>query len=76
MEHIVTSHIPIQTSLMERVIQYLKDRIEGFDDNYPCIKENCNLFQVHKWIQFFVSMYDNMIINNNHFELEEEVNII
>jgi hypothetical protein len=62
---------------MERVNQYLKDRIESFDDYYPCIQKNeCNLFHVHNWIQFVVSMYNDTITNNpnNDFELEE-VNI-
>jgi len=69
-------HSSIEKSLMERVNQYLKDRIESFDDSYPCIKEECNLFHVHNWIQFFISMYNDAIANNNHFEFEEEVNII
>ncbi|MDR4512428.1 MAG: DDE-type integrase/transposase/recombinase [Nitrososphaeraceae archaeon] len=69
-------HSPIQKSLMERVNQYLKDRIESFDDYYPCRQQECNLFHVHNWIQFFISMYNDTIANNNHFELEKEVNII
>jgi putative transposase len=65
-------HSSIEKSLMERVNQYLKDRIESFDDYYPCIKENCNLFHVYNWIQFFVSMYNDSIVNNNYnFELKE-----
>ena len=43
---------------MERVNQYFKDRIENFDDYYPCVKNECNLFHIHNWIQFFVSMYN------------------
>ena len=36
----------------------------------------CKLFQVNNWIQFFVSMYNDTIANNN-CDLElEEVNII
>ena len=56
---------------MERVNQYFKDRIESFDDCYPCVKNECNLFHVHNWIQFVVSMYNDTIANNNNnFELE------
>ena len=51
----------IRKSLMERVNQYFKDRIENFDDYYPCVKNECNLFHVHNWIQFFVSMYNDTI---------------
>jgi len=59
-------HSSIEKSLMERVNQFLKDRIESFDDYYPCIKEEeCNLFHVYNWIQFFASMYNDTIANNN-----------
>ena len=69
-------HSPLEKSLMERVNQYFKDRTENFDDYYPCIqKDECNLFHVHNWIQFFVYMYNNTMINNNDFGLKE-VNII
>ncbi|MDR4510924.1 MAG: hypothetical protein MRJ93_04370 [Nitrososphaeraceae archaeon] len=54
----------------------MKARIEGFDDYYPCIKKECNLFHVYNWIHFLVSMYNDMRVNNNHFELEKEVRII
>ena len=62
---------------MERVNQYLKDRIESFDDYYPCMQKDdgCNLFHVYNWIQFFVSMYNYTITNNNDFGLKE-ANII
>ena len=39
-------HSPLEKSLMERVNQYLKDRIESFDDYYPCMQIECNLFHV------------------------------
>ena len=51
-------HSPFQKSLMERVNQFLKDRTESFDDYYPCMQDECNLFHVYNWIQFFVSMYN------------------
>ena len=62
---------------MERVNQYFKDRTESFDDYYPCMnKDECNLFHVHNWIQFFVSIYNDTITNNNcNFGLKE-ANII
>lgn len=58
---------------MEQVNQYFKDRIENFDDYSPCIqKKECNLFQVYNWTQFFVSMYNDTIANNNNdFGLKE-----
>ena len=51
-------HSPFEKSLVESVNQqYFKDRMESFDDYYPCIQKEeneCNLFHVHNWIQFFV----------------------
>ena len=44
--------------------------------NYSYMQIECNLLHVHNWIQFFVSMYNDTIANNNYdFELEK-VNII
>ena len=54
----------IEKSLMERVNQYFKDRIESFDDYYPCTRNECNLFHVHNWVQFFVSMYNDTTFEN------------
>ena len=58
---------------MERVNQYFKDRTESFDDYYPCMQNECNLFHVYNWIQFFVSMYNDTTSKKNYFinELEE-----
>ena len=71
-------HSPLEKSLMERVNQYFKDRIESFDDYYPCMQQKgeCNLFHVHNWIQFFVSMYNDTIAHNNFDFGLKEVNII
>ena len=30
-------------SILERLVEYFKDRIEDFDDYYPCLKVKCNL---------------------------------
>ena len=51
-------HSPLEKSLMERVNQYFKDRIESFDDYYPCMQQKgeCNLFHVYNWIQFFFNV--------------------
>src|SRR5574339_1252482 len=35
-------HSPFQKSLIERINQYLKDRIESFDDYYPCMQKKRN----------------------------------
>ena len=66
-------HSSFEKSLMERVNQYFKDRTEGFEDYYPCMEDECNLFHVHNWIQYFVSMYNDTISKKNYFinELNE-----
>ena len=62
---------------MERINQYFKDRIESFDDYYPCMQNKCNFFYIYNWIQFFfVSMYNDTIANNNYDFGLKEVNII
>ena len=69
-------HSTFYKSIMERLNQYFKDRIESFDDYYPCVQIECNLLHVHNWIQSFVSMYNDTITNNNNNFGLKEVNII
>ena len=58
---------------MERVNQYFKDRTESFDDYYPCMQDECNLFHVYNWIQLFISMYNDTTSKKIYFinELNE-----
>lgn len=47
-------HSSYEKSVIERIVQYLKDRTEGSDDYYyPCIKEECELEHVYRWIGLF-----------------------
>ena len=57
-------HSPLEKSLIERVVQYFKDRTECFDDYYPCNskRRDCNNGHVYNWIELFVSMYNNTIV--------------
>jgi putative transposase len=57
-------HSPLEKSLIERSMQYFKDRIENFDGYYPCMLDECVLFHVHNWIQFVVFMYNDTIFEN------------
>jgi putative transposase len=50
-------HSPYEKSLIERANQYLKDRIEEFDDYYPCTKKECDLGHVSNWLNLFVDMH-------------------
>ena len=54
-------HSPLEKSLIERVMQYFKDRTESFDDYYPCTNTNCDLIHVYNWIKSFVYFYYNKI---------------
>jgi putative transposase len=58
---------------MEREKQYFKDRTESFHDYYSCMHDECNLFHVYNWIQFFISIYNDTISERNYFinELNE-----
>src|SRR5574342_269615 len=72
-------HSPFEKSLMERVNRYFKDRIESFDDYYPCMqkKDECNLFHVYNWIQFFVIIYNDTTFENYFInELNERSEVI
>jgi putative transposase len=52
-------HSSYEKSLIERVVQCLKDRTEGLDDYYyPCMKEECELEHVYKWTGLFAFMYN------------------
>ena len=57
-------HSPSEKSIIERIMQYFKDRIEPFDDYYPCNskRRNCNNSHVYNWVELFVSMYNNIIV--------------
>jgi putative transposase len=36
-------HSSFEKSIIERTIQYVKDRTEGFDDYFPCRKEKTSV---------------------------------
>ena len=61
-------HSPLEKNLIERVVQYFKDRTECFDDYYPCNskRRDCNNGHVYNWIELFVSMYNNTIVTKNN----------
>ena len=52
-------HSPLEKSLTERTMQYIKDRTECFDDYYfPCRKKNCKLKHVMNWLNLFVDHHN------------------
>ena len=64
-------HSPLEKSLVERVMQYFKDRTESFDDYYPCIiiyqQRNCDLTHLYNWLKLFVYLYNTTIRNKIPF---------
>ena len=51
-------HSPFEKSIVERTLQYFKDRTESFDDYFPCRKKNCKLKHARNWLQLFVDHYN------------------
>ncbi|MFL6479283.1 MAG: DDE-type integrase/transposase/recombinase [Nitrososphaera sp.] len=41
-------------NLMERFVQYIKDRTECFDDHFPCRRSDCDRQRVWNWLKLFV----------------------
>lgn len=52
-------HSSLEKSLIERKMQYIKDRTECFDDYFPCTKANCNLKHIKQWIKAFAYHHNN-----------------
>ena len=44
--------------IIERTIQYIKDRTECFDEYFPCQKDNCTLEHVRNWLKLFADTYN------------------
>ncbi len=51
-------HSPFEKSIIERTMQYKKDRTECFDDYFPCRKKNCKLKHVRNWLNLFVGYHN------------------
>ena len=65
LKHIL--HSPFEKSVIERSMEYVKDRTECFDDYFPCMKEKevyRSISHVHKWMTLFIFMY-NTVANSN-----------
>jgi putative transposase len=55
-------HSSFEKSLIERTMQYIKDRTESFDDYFPCRKANCKLNHVKNWLNLFVCQHNKDIV--------------
>jgi len=56
-------HSPMEKSLIERKIQYIKDRTECFDDYFPCRMKNCKMKHIRNWLNLFVDYHNKEIID-------------
>jgi putative transposase len=55
-------------SLMERSIQYIKDRIESFDDYFPCGLKKFKLKHVQQWSNLSIDQHKRQLmaqVNNS-----------
>ena len=53
-------------NIMERFVQYIKDRTECFDDHFPCRKPDCNMQHIWNWLKLFV-LYVHMDMDRTRF---------
>jgi putative transposase len=61
-------HSPYEKSIIERPIEYLKDRTEAFDDYYPCMRDGvCNIRHVYKCL-IFIFMHNSIIKSSIKFD--------
>ena len=51
-------HSSLEKSLIERTMQYIKDRTESFDDYFPCKLKKCKLKHVRNWLHLFVDHHN------------------
>ncbi len=56
-------HSSYEKSIIERTMQYIKDRTEGFDDYFPRRKKKCKLKHVKQWLNLFANYYNKEIIS-------------
>ena len=51
-------HSSYEKSIIERTVQYIKDRTECFDDYFQCRKKDCKLKHVRNWLNLFVDYHN------------------
>lgn len=61
-------HSSFEKSVIERTVQYFKDRTESFDDYFPCTKKKrCKLYHVINWLTMFADIHNKLIQNEMMF---------
>jgi putative transposase len=68
-------HSSFEKSIVERAMEYVKDRTKNFDDYYPCIKkeEDCNLSYVYQWMVLFLFMHNTVTKSHIKFSKINEL---
>jgi transposase-like protein len=56
-------HSSLEKSLIERTMQYIKDRTESFDDYFPCRMKNCKMKHIRNWLNLFTDYHNKEIID-------------
>jgi putative transposase len=55
-------HSTFEKSIIERTIQYIKDRTECFDDYFPYRREKCGLIHLRNWLNLSVDDHNKEVI--------------
>jgi putative transposase len=59
-------HSFYQKSIIERTMQYIKDRTEeSFNDYFPCRRRKCKLKHIKNWLKLFVDYHNKAISQVN-----------
>ena len=71
-------HLSFEKCIVERAMEYVKDRTENFDDYYPYIKkeeeeEDCNPSHVYQWMVLFLFMYNTVTKSHIKFSKINEL---
>ena len=57
-------HSPYEKSIIERTMQYIKDRTECFDDCFPCgRRKGCDFPHIKNWLSLFATMHNKEMQN-------------
>jgi putative transposase len=61
-------HYHLKKSIIRMAVHDFKDRVESFEDYYPCNskRRHCDDSHVYNWIELFESMYNNTIVAKNN----------
>lgn len=52
-------------NLMERMNETIKDRLECFDDYFPCWKPDCDKTHVYDWMRLFRFFYKHVRVHTS-----------